>query len=389
MRLTVNTVSLVRRLAPAVTCGCLMVSAAHAADLQPEPVRVETLAAKPSPHWVWVSDMAFMHLPDGRAYLVDGDQGQMLGLLSTGYNFVSVLPAHDGSVIYSPETYFSRGARGTRTDVVTLYDPAKLEPLGEIEIPAKRASALPMLSQASLTDDDRFLLIYNFTPAQSTTVVDTKSRKFVGEVDTAGCALLFPTGPRDFFSLCADGGVLSVTLDDNGNAAKLTHSKPLFDRDKDPITEKAVRLGDTWYFTSYESNIYPFKTGAKGTTVGKRWSLVTGEERAAGWRTGGLQQLALHRATQRLYAIMHQGPLSTHKDPGNAVWVYDVTTGKRVQTIALKNVASSIQLSQDDQPLLYAVFMGSATLDIYDGLKGDYLRSVGDLASTPMLLVTP
>ncbi len=387
MRLT----SAVRRLAPALGCGCWMASAALAADLQPDPLPVQslTLPAKASPHWVWIGDMAFMHLPDGRAYLVDGDKGTMLGLLSTGFNYVSPLPAPDGSVIYSPETYFSRGTRGTRTDVVTLYDPTTLAPIDEIPIPAKRVSAIPMQSQASLVDDGRFLLIYGYTPAQSTLVVDTRTRKFAGEVDTAGCALIFPTGPRDFFSLCADGGVLSVTLDETGNAAKLVHSKPVFDREHDPITEKPVRLGDTWYFTSFESNIYPFKTSAKGTTVGKRWSLVTDEERAAGWRTGGLQQLAIHRATKRLYAIMHQGPLSTHKDPGNEVWVYDVTSGKRLQKITLKNIASSIQVSQDDQPLLYAVFMGSTTLEIYDATKGDYLRSVADLASTPMVLVTP
>ena len=55
---------------------------------------------------------------------------------------------------------------------------------------------MPMLAQARLTDDDRFLLIYNYTPAQSVTVVDVPARKFVGEVDIAGCALVYPTGPR-------------------------------------------------------------------------------------------------------------------------------------------------------------------------------------------------
>ncbi len=33
-----------------------------------------------------------------------------------------------GAVIYSPETYFSRGTRGVRTDVVTVYDAARLQP---------------------------------------------------------------------------------------------------------------------------------------------------------------------------------------------------------------------------------------------------------------------
>jgi methylamine dehydrogenase heavy chain len=381
----------VRSAGRAMCFGLMGLSAAAAlpADLRPEPDKVEVLPAKPSPHWVWVNDMSFMRLTDGRAYLVDADKGQMLGMLSTGFNFVSVLPTRDWSLIYSPETYFSRGTRGMRAEVVTIYDPTHLAPIGEIEIPPKRVSAIPMASHAALTDDDRFLLIYNFTPAQSTTVVDTKARKFVAELDTAGCAMVYPTGPRTFFAICADSGLLSVTLDESGQLARAMHSKPVFDRAKDPITEKGVRLGDTWYFTSYESNVYPIKTDVKGPAVGKRWSLVTDEERAAGWRTGGLQQLAVHRASKRLFAIMHQGPLSTHKDPGKDVWVYDLTSGKRVQKIATKNLVSSIQVSQDEQPLLYGAFLASPTLDIYNAVTGEHLRSVGDLAATATLLVTP
>jgi methylamine dehydrogenase heavy chain len=372
-------------------CLCLAgACTAAAADLAPDTSSTRTvLPAKASPHWVWVSDMSFMRLTDGRAYLVDGDRGAMLGMLSTGFNFNSVLLPRDGTVIYAPETYFSRGIRGTRTDVVTLYDPEHLAPIGEIEIPAKRASAIPMANQAALTDDDRFLLIYNYTPAQSTTVVDLKTRKFAAELDTAGCAMTFPTGPRSFFAICADATLLTVTIDDSGQLASAAHSKPLFDRDQDPITEKGVRVGDTWYFTSFESYIHPIKSDRKGATVGKRWSLVSDEERKAGWRVGGLQQLAVHLATRRLYSIMHQGPRSTHKDPGVDVWVYDLATGKRVREIKLKNPASSIQVSQDDKPLLYGAFLASPVLDIYDAETGDHLRSVGDLAQTATVLVTP
>jgi methylamine dehydrogenase heavy chain len=371
--------------------GLLAAAAALPANLPPDvnDIAGPGLPAKASPHWLWVSDMSFLRLTDGRTYLIDGDQGAMLGMLSTGFNFVSVLLPRDGSVIYSPETYFSRGARGTRTDVITLYDPMRLSPVGEIEIPAKRASAIPMANQAALTDDDRFLLVYNFTPAQSTTVVDLKSRKFVTELDTAGCAMAFPTGARSFFAICADATLLTVSLDESGQLAGAAHSKPLFDRIKDPITEKGVRLGDTWYFTSYESNIYPIKADARGATVGKRWSLVTEAERAVGWRTGGLQQLAVHRATKRLYAIMHKGPLATHKDSGTDIWVYDLASGKRVQQITVRNPASSIQVSQDEQPLLYCAFLASPVLEIYNANSGEYLRSVGDLAQTATVLVTP
>src|SRR5262249_13240393 len=150
--------------------------------------------------------------------------------------------------IFSPETYFSRGTRGTRTDVVTMYDPSLLAPVGEIVIPPKRASNLPMMANSDLTDNGRFLLIYNFTPAQSVTVVDIHSQRLVGEIETAGCALVYPTGARSFFSICADGSLLNVYLDDKGQARSRDRTGQMFDVAKDPVTEKAVRVGNTWQF---------------------------------------------------------------------------------------------------------------------------------------------
>jgi methylamine dehydrogenase heavy chain len=342
----------------------------------------------PSKHWVWVNDFVFPHMSDGMSYLVDGDSGRYLGTLSTGYGFAHVLLSRDGRLIYSPETYFSRGTRGTRTDVVTVYDAKTLEVLREISIPAKRSSNLPMIADAALTDDDRFLMIYNFTPAQSVTVVDTTTNRFAGEVQTAGCALAYPTGPRSFFSVCGDGALLLVVLDEKGRAQ--THrTEPLFPLANDPVTEKPVRLGHTWYFVSFGGVIYPVTVTADEAVVGKTWVLTSDPERQAGWRPGGLQQLAVDGSRGRLYAIMHQGDLSTHKDPGKDVWVYDIVTGQRTQRIQLKNLASSIQLTSDAQPLLFSIAGDSSILDVYDGIDGRLLRSVEHIGTTPTVMVTP
>ena len=100
---------------------------------------VEMLPDKVGTHWVWVSDMVWNAMPDGRATLVNADNGNMLGMLSTGYSFNSLsLPTEFGEV-YSAETYYSRITRGERTDVVSVYDARNLSPIAEIEIPAKRA----------------------------------------------------------------------------------------------------------------------------------------------------------------------------------------------------------------------------------------------------------
>jgi methylamine dehydrogenase heavy chain len=350
--------------------------------------RVATLAMPASKHWVWVNDFVFPHMADGMAYLIDGDSGRYLGTLSTGYSFSHLLLSRDSQLIYSPETYFSRGTRGTRTDVVTLYDAGTLKTAGEIAIPAKRSSNMPMIANAVLTDDDRFLLIYNFNPAQSVTVVDTKLRKFVREIETPGCALVYPTGARSFFSVCGDGSLSLVALDDAGGARQ-TRTQPLFDMAGDPVTEKAVRIGAVWYFVSFAGRIYPLEAGPLQAVVKAAWWLSSDAEREAGWRPGGLQQLAVDPQKGRLYAIMHRGGVETHKDPGKDVWVFDVTARHRVQQFALKNLATSIQLSSDAQPLLYSIFIDGTDLDIYDAATGKLLRFVDHIGTTPTIMVTP
>jgi methylamine dehydrogenase heavy chain len=374
----------------AVMIGMLQAGSARA-DLPSDAGRgpsTATLTVPASKHWVWVNDFVFPHMSDGMAYLVDGDTGRYLGTLSTGYGFARVVLSRDGKVIYSPETYFSRGTRGKRTDVVTLYDPGTLGAVGEIAVPPKRSSNLPMIANAVLTDDDRFLLIYNFNPAQSVTVVDTVARKFVREVETPGCALSYPTGPRSFFTVCGDGSLLLVHLDDNG-AAQQKRTQPLLSMGADPVTEKPVRIGRTWYFVSFDGRIFPLEADSQHAVVGATWWLTSEAERKAGWRPGGVQQLAVNSNNSRLYAIMHRGGISTHKDPGKDVWVYDVSTRQRVQQFALKNLASSIQLSSDEHPLLYSIFIESPGLDIYDASSGQLLRSVDHIGTTPTIMVTP
>ena len=225
------------------------------------------MLGEPTKHWVWVNDLVFPHMSDGMAMLIDGDSGRYLGTLSTGWGFVRVLLPHDGKLIYSPEIYFSRGTRGVRTDVVTIYDAHTLSPVKEIQIPPKRSANMPMMANAVLTDDDRYMLIYNFTPAQSVSVVDMKSQAFVREVETPGCALVYPTGPRSFFSICGDGALSLAQIDDSGNVS-LTRSAPVFSPAKDPVTEKAVRVGKTWYFVSYDGSD-PSREGERGRRDGR------------------------------------------------------------------------------------------------------------------------
>jgi hypothetical protein len=57
--------------------------------------------------------------------------------------------------------------------------------------------------------------------------------------------------------------------------------------------------------------------------------------------------------------------------------------------MTLQNDAGSIQVTHDAHPLLFSIFIGSTTLDVYDATSGSWLRSVQNVGTTPTILVTP
>jgi hypothetical protein len=56
---------------------------------------------------------------------------------------VSPLFSADRKEIYVAESYYSRGVRGDRSDVVTVYDGRTLQPVHEIPIPAEAGEYFP------------------------------------------------------------------------------------------------------------------------------------------------------------------------------------------------------------------------------------------------------
>ena len=60
-----------------------------------------------------------------------------------------------------------------------------------------------------------------------------------------------------------------------------------------------------------------------------------------------------------------------------------------MQQFTLRTLSSAIQISSDDHPLLYSVFIDAPTLDIYDAASGRLVRSVDHIGTTPTIMVTP
>ncbi|WKK16011.1 amine dehydrogenase large subunit [Achromobacter insolitus] len=336
------------------------------ADLPVEELKGGTRLPPATPHRLYVMDAVFNHLVDSRVNIYDGDTMKFLGLVPTSFNGHMTVSA-DGKDIYVMTTYYERLNRGKRTDVVEAWDAETLTPKFEVPIPQKRAQALNYRNYLRQSTDGGLLLVQNATPASSVTVVDLKTRQFADEVTAAaGCwsIIVLPSRPRSFASICGDGALLTVDLDQAGKPMGQQRSQPMFEPEKDPIFTHTENLGNTFYFVSYNGNVYSADFSGKDAVFGKPWSLLEASGKDQGWRPGGYNLLAVNQASKRLYVGMHpNGAEGSHKTPAAEIWVYDLATRKRVARVAGKN-ALSMSVSQDDQPRLYTLDGGN--VNIYD-----------------------
>jgi methylamine dehydrogenase heavy chain len=381
--------------------------------------RVERMPLPPSPHWATASDPLLE-----RSAIIDLDNDRLLGVVDGGWGFTIPVFSRDASEIYVPETHYSRRSRGVRTDVVTFYDLETLTPQAEVEIPPKRASNTLPMANAALSDDGRLLAVFNMNPSTSLSIVDVVERRFVGEIGTPGCSLVYAAGPRRFAMLCSDGALLLIQLDESGRLESRRRSQPFFDPQVDPVTEKAVRWGDTWLFVSFDGFVHPVDVSGSEPVFGPRWSLFTKPERREGWRIGGSRHLAVHQSSGRFYSLVHRGEQDSHKDGGKTVFVYDLATQERVQRIDLYSVGltylgipvgfgenwiwpfnrlydgllglagdalgvEEISVTQDERPLLVTAANYAGVVAIYDAQSGDFLGRVTTGNMTVLGLQTP
>lgn len=318
----------------------------------PEESVVKTLPA-PSPHWVFVTDLSASAMTAGRIWVVDGDEQRVLGSISAGY-VANLALAPDASALYVTETYWSRGARGTRTDVVTTYDPRTLSPTREALLTQGRFLTGTKLFALQPTEDGAYLLSANMRPATSISLIDVAQNRHVAEIATPGCVLAYPYAKRRFFSLCGDGALLDVRFGPSG-AVERTRGKPFFDPVKDPVFEHPARARGSrhFYFLSYGGQVHPVEVARGMPRPQIPWAAVDDAERAAGWRPGGTQPIALHASSKRLLVLMHQGGAWTHKASGSEIWVFDSQTGRRLAREKLAHPAQTLAVTHDEQPLVF------------------------------------
>lgn len=340
----------------------------------------------PGPHLVYLLDPVTSFMGT-RIAIVDGDNLAFMGMISAGYvSTFNISP--DRKTLYTADTYYSRGSRGERTDVISIFDSTTLKPTGEVVLPPKRLLSNSKPYSTGVTSDGRFELVSNLTPATSVTVVDLKAKKVLGEIETPGCTQVLLSGPRKFTAMCADGSLMTIQFGDDGKAQSKNRAKPFFNVDKDPVFDQPVMIGKTVYLVSYHGIVYPVDLSGEVAKPAKSWSLLDAQDQAAHWLPGGWSAEGIDPKRGLLYVLMHQGGAWSHQQAATQVWIYDVKQAQRVGRMVLPQVADSIRVTQDDKPLLFAASHDNGTLQVFDAVNHTYRGTLDHLGS-PWLLYGP
>jgi methylamine dehydrogenase heavy chain len=357
------------------SCAATAQAQAPAAPVTPEVSDVASLPPA-GPHRLWLEE-AFT----GAALVIDGDTGDLKATIS-GASLSSYAAGPDQKTIYVAESIWTKGNRGQRQDMVSVYDGATLKLETEIPLPS-RAFVASTSQLFALNHAGTRAYVYSMQPASSVVVVDLAARRVLRTVDTPGCALAFPWGEEGFASLCGDGSLATATT---GAKPTLVRSAPFFDAERDPVFEESPLDPSSGHalFITYSGVVHPVTLGSK-PEFGTSWSIQEAaglgpaslENGALAWRPGGYAPFALHRASGRLYVLMHAGEHWTQKKNGEELWVVDTASHKVLRRLQLKTPARGVAVSQDDHALVFLVDEKNA-LSVRDAQSLEEVRSVED-----------
>lgn len=346
--------------------------------------RSETLQGTSNDNWLFAHDMNFNSLGRGKVMVLDvaAENRNYLGAIDAD-QFATFQQSPKRKELYVAETFYTRGSRGERTDVLTIYDQGTLKFVGEIILPGnKRAQSVTQKASFQLTRDEKFALIYNFTPATSVTVVDLDTRKVATEVDIPGCTLVFPRGESGFASLCGDGKMVGFDLTEAGQVAQRYETTAFNNIDDNPMFMKFANVGDVTYFPTFRGYLQPVKMGDGAPVPGEEWDF-SGD---SGWEPSGWQVITADN-NGRIYVLMRaDAKEGDHKSGGSEVWVLNPGEKKIERKIKLKTGALSIEATRAQKPLLVVTNL-NMELDTYDLENDSLIRTIGNfLSASPFVL---
>lgn len=323
------------------------------ASVEPEEADTATMEP-PSAGWFYVDG----GWDANGTSIFDGQTGKMKGMVETSHlSDMAIDPA--GKYYYVAESIWSKGGRGTRQDMVSVYDSTDLKLQAEIAIP-ERILIGGRKQTFVLSDDGKMAFVYNLSPASSVNVVDLVKRKFVRNIELPGCASLIPNPGVGFSALCSDGSLATVSL--AGAKPQITRTAPFFAATENPIFDNFVydKKKREATFLTYTGDIYTAQMSAS-PVVSKPFSIQAaagirpGETKPLdlNWYPGGGQMTALHKSSGHLYVLMHMGEYWSHKAEGTEIWVVDVAAQKVIKRVPLKDPMVNVAVSQEEKPMLF------------------------------------
>ena len=362
-------------------------------DLPPLPVEktgnIEVLPSQFPESWMYIDESSFMSMFGGKMILLDVAETKHSERIkgTADKNLLgNFIQAKKRPEFYIMESFHARGARGPKTDVLTIYDKTTMATSKEIIWPDTRLQSLPRRHAMALTPDEKFLFVANFSPAASITVVDLDTKKITETIGTPGCVLTFTTGKRSVSSLCSNGGMLTTVVDKSGKLKSQHRIEPFFDTDKTPIFERPVIIDEIAYFPSFTGEVHVFDFSGEVAKYLEHWSLVTEEEKKKNWRPGGL---VLNDVDEQgiMYQIMHaDGYDGSQTHGGSQVWLFDMKAKKRLKVIDIPSWAVSIAVTRGKEPLM-VVTNGELQLDIFNPRTGKLIQTIGDFGNVTPLLI--
>jgi methylamine dehydrogenase heavy chain len=330
-------------------------SAPPAASAVPETEDSDVATLPPlSPHWAFITDGWAM----GGTRIIDGDTGHLVGVVHNGplANF-AIDPL--GRYYYMAESIWTKGNRGTRQDMVTVYDTRTLKIVSEIALPGRLLIGNRNFN-LTISNDGKYAFVYNMDPASSVLVVDIAKRKFVRAIEVPGCGLAIPAPDGTTTSLCADGGLATVKYDAR-MAGVPARSAVFFSGEHDPIFDNSAldtKNGKALFLT-YTGLVYEVALGAN-PKIPEPWSIQEAGGLPKGvidplivnWLPGGRQPITFNRETGKAYVLMHMGEYWSQKTPGVEVWEIDVAQRKVLRRKKIEPT-DNIAVTQGPAPLLF------------------------------------
>lgn len=342
---------------------------AAVAQIQPQTMRPSETMQEPGENW-------FISQSRGAGHIFDATTGEMYGLINISRMTPAIQPNSDRHEFYATNIFWSRNNYGERTDLLIIHDWDNLTPVAEIEIP-KKSMIIPFRNYIGLLSGGRHVASSNMTPAQSVSITDVVDHHFVGEISTPGCALIMPVDNNDFLTLCGDGTLMLVDIDDDGREAGRVRSQQFFDLHDDAVYDRPLPSANGWFLFTHGGMAMNVTVSGDEIDIGESWSLLTDEEREAGWWPGGGQLAALHKDLGVFYVAMHQGERYSHHEPGTEIWVFSTATQRKAGAIKFEGdaKADNLLVTQETEPKLI-VGDTEGGIQVYDALTWRFERTI-------------